>query len=142
MDSKQTNHKKGITGANSMRFAVQALPVDSPRFKFCIRCHAEKPLNDFYIRTDTDKRRGYCRTCEAIAREKIRKLNLHKDNAKCKAKYAERTGRLVNPGKCEKCPSAKNIQKHHDDYDKPLDVRWLCAKCHCRHHAEMRKKVG
>lgn len=32
---------------------------------------------------------------------------------------------------CEVCGDAK-AQAHHDDYSKPLDVRWLCTK----HHAE------
>ena len=32
---------------------------------------------------------------------------------------------------CEVCGNAK-AQAHHDDYGKPLDVRWLCTT----HHAE------
>lgn len=43
---------------------------------------------------------------------------------------AIKSGKLTRPNKCEECPSATNIQAHHDDYNKPLDVRWLCIKCH------------
>ena len=40
---------------------------------------------------------------------------------------------------CEKC--GKSAQAHHDDYFKPLDVRWLCRSHHMQHHSDMKKKT-
>lgn len=39
---------------------------------------------------------------------------------------------------CEQC-GAEKAQAHHDDYSKPLDVRWLCAWCHAQHHVKERE---
>lgn len=36
---------------------------------------------------------------------------------------------------CEQCGEPKSVG-HHDDYDKPLQVRWLCQPCHVRLHKE------
>lgn len=36
---------------------------------------------------------------------------------------------------CEVCGETK-VEAHHDDYSKPLDVRWLCKKHHVEHHAK------
>lgn len=41
---------------------------------------------------------------------------------------AVRAGRLLRLP-CEVCGSPRT-QAHHHDYSKPLDVRWLCFKCH------------
>lgn len=35
---------------------------------------------------------------------------------------------------CEGCGAVRAVA-HHDDYVRPLDVRWLCPRCHRRHHA-------
>ena len=57
---------------------------------------------------------------------------------KFKARYtmgnAIRDGRLKR-GVCEVCGNT-HVDGHHDDYSKPLDVRWLCRK----HHYELHHK--
>lgn len=42
---------------------------------------------------------------------------------------AIRDGRLFKKP-CENCGSTERVQAHHEDYWKPLDVRWLCFRCH------------
>ena len=34
---------------------------------------------------------------------------------------------------CEVCGAAE-VDAHHDDYDKPLEVRWLCRRHHWQEH--------
>lgn len=38
------------------------------------------------------------------------------------------------PLPCELCGSRQNVEAHHDDYARPLDVRWLCKRHHKQHH--------
>lgn len=47
---------------------------------------------------------------------------------------AIRDGRIKKQN-CEICNSDK-VHGHHEDYSKPLEVRWLCALHHHRLHAE------
>lgn len=36
---------------------------------------------------------------------------------------------------CEDCgDTTKNSEAHHADYDKPLEVVWLCKQCHGKQH--------
>lgn len=37
---------------------------------------------------------------------------------------------------CEICGHTKQVHAHHDDYAKPLEIRWLCPSHHRQWHAE------
>jgi hypothetical protein len=52
--------------------------------------------------------------------------------ARDKVYHALKIGLLVK-GPCEICNNPKT-EGHHDDYSKPLEVRWLCRKCHLDFH--------
>lgn len=54
-----------------------------------------------------------------------------KQKARAAVRHAIADGKLKREP-CEQCREPKS-QAHHDDYSKPFDVRWLCAK----HHKEI-----
>jgi hypothetical protein len=62
--------------------------------------------------------------------------NPEKRKAHRLVKAALASGELRREG-CEGCKSTVLIHAHHDDYAKPLVVRWLCPKCHGRHHRKI-----
>jgi hypothetical protein len=38
---------------------------------------------------------------------------------------------------CIRCGNVKS-EGHHEDYDKPLEVMWLCTPCHKQRHKELK----
>lgn len=67
-----------------------------------------------------------------------------KNPEKYKARYqvsnAIRDGRLFKMP-CEYCGNPK-AEAHHHDYTKPLDVKWVCFKCHReREHGQILTKT-
>lgn len=53
---------------------------------------------------------------------------------------ARRKARKLPMQPCEKCGSTTKVHRHHDDYSKPLEVRWLCHEHHKQADREQRKK--
>ena len=64
------------------------------------------------------------------------------DHAQNMVEYAIRKSILTPRSTCEKCgkegkkfkDGRRQIQAHHCDYNKPLDVMWLCQPCHHAWH--------
>ena len=61
-----------------------------------------------------------------------RAANRDKRRATWAVKAAIKSGRMTRQP-CESCGNPR-ADGHHDDYSKPLDVRWLCRSCHRQHH--------
>lgn len=58
-----------------------------------------------------------------------------KQRARAVVNHAIRDGKLIKPVQCKDCGEVAPLEAHHKSYDKPLDVDWICKKCHeNRHH--------
>ena len=66
------------------------------------------------------------------ANKKWALANQHKIKAHYQVAKAIKNGSLIK-APCIVC-SNKKSQAHHEDYEKPLDVRWMCATCHRAEH--------
>jgi len=59
---------------------------------------------------------------------------------------AVRRGDVLRPERCVSCGclpyGKKGLHAHHTDYTKPLDVLWLCPKCHVEEHKRIGTKFG
>ena len=133
--------------------------------KRCFKCACEKPLEGFYKHAQmSDGRLNKCIACtkndvnahrqanlERIrAYDKMRASQPHRMalakrvNAEWQAKYPERRaanvtlGNAVRDGRIKKQPCwvcGLKAVAHHPDYDRPLDVVWLCQPHHKQTHA-------
>lgn len=107
-----------------------------PRRSYCTECS-----------TESDKRRRNLLMSDPEYRKKLREKHLiryqedaefqKKELCRKQAKKAIRSGILLRMP-CEVCKEIKS-EAHHDDYDKPLDVRWLCRKHHGEHHRTLKE---
>lgn len=84
-------------------------------------------------------RKEYAQTEQGkIARQRASKAYQERYPMKYAAKVitrnAIRDGKLIRAESCSECGSKEKVEGHHDDYSKPLEVRWLCEKCHKAWH--------
>jgi hypothetical protein len=124
--------------------------------KTCRKCGKDKQLGEFY--KDSSKKDGYQSLCKVCHINFVRAYNLtpkgkqaasktksnfakkypHRIKAKDKFNYEVKSGRLKRLP-CSVCRATHNIQGHHEDYNNPLDVIWLCDAHHKNLHAARKK---
>ena len=98
-----------------------------------IEHYREYDVDRYYDNGPRDSNRN--KESVRIARRRWDKKNRHKKYAHQKVKRAVDKGILIKPNSCSMCSdSGVPIEGHHSDYDKPLDVMWLCRTCHGRQH--------
>jgi hypothetical protein len=134
--------------------------------KTCTRCGKEKTESEFQVRRlSNDGLTASCKSCLS-AYDKTRAMLPHRvamrkryaktENYKIAISKSSKKYRANNPNKyvatnmvnnairdkklfkqpCEVCGKTKKIHGHHDDYAKPLNVRWLCDEHHKQWHSK------
>lgn len=84
----------------------------------------------------------YCKICHAAFMRVWRKTHplseeqRMKDRARSYANIYAKRGKLIKTP-CVNCGEI-DTEKHHPDYSKPLDVIWVCRKCHLELHKKGR----
>ena len=63
-------------------------------------------------------------------------IKLKRKKARAKVFIALRNGSLIKPNNCANCGRKKELNAHHNNYDKPLEVVWLCDSCHSLLHKD------
>ena len=81
-----------------------------------VRSYRENPQSHYKARREWDKR------------------NREKYLAHRALAYLVKHNKITKPDACEKCGTKGRVEGHHADYNKPLDVEFLCRACHMKQH--------
>lgn len=110
--------------------------------KPCSGCGKPRDAKVYYGR----KHRSYCNACVAAYMREWRKVNKptpeqkRKDIARSYAGVYLRLGKIKREA-CVRCGSAE-AEMHHHDYSKPLEIEWVCRRCHVFEHAPASTKLA
>lgn len=121
--------------------------------KQCLRCKKHKEWSEFYRnRSRKDGLMCECKECcriylQSNKGKESRRISSMKYQQRCPEKvkahnivnHAIESGKVERPSICESCFEEKVVEAHHEDYNKPLEVIWICIGCHKEHHAKNRK---
>lgn len=98
---------------------------------------------------EIEQKRREKRTAEKAAAQRERYANFdwrakaleegRREGARQTVKWAMRFG-ILEKEPC--CHCGLEAEAHHEDYDKPLDVVWLCRAHHGARHRELRELEG
>jgi excisionase family DNA binding protein len=121
----------------SHKFRVK--PMARKQLPYVERRRYGKPPLISYCQQPECPGRSACKACRNICARVTRTRHSEmtdeqrqRANARSYANVYQRRGDL-KPQPCEACGSP-DAEKHHDDYGKPLMVRWRCRACHLALH--------
>lgn len=84
--------------------------------------------------TQTEVARIFATTRQSINQA----IHAHKAKARREVAIALKSGKLVKPDRCINCQVfTATLEAHHPDHYKPLEVVWLCRKCHGQVHRKL-----
>jgi hypothetical protein len=121
--------------------AMRDDPPDIPQSRLDAVAERTRLLQKLWRAQNPDKCREYARRRRAKdPHHKQRWDEEHPEIAAARqaARDAVKAGYLIRQP-CVVCGGVDNIEGHHPDYDRPLEVVWLCAPCHRDEHARLRK---
>ena len=116
----------------------------------CKRCFSlERVVKSSRRFTQTGSKQYWrCRPCNAALCRKFRATPLGKQTLRRAIERYEKKNpmkrrawelsRNIPLEPCEVCGTKKKIHRHHDNYLKPLEVRFLCPLHHVRYHKTKR----
>jgi hypothetical protein len=107
----------------------------------CRKCHTSASICTRNAELHRETKRKSAAKIRSEFPEKIRlaeRSRPRRKGPKVKARQilnrAVKSGAIVKPDKCEGCGEKKRLTGHHEDYTKPLEVKWLCYLCHAKRH--------
>lgn len=122
-DGHQDRCRACFSRYNRARYAS-----DPQRFKEAVRKYQDENLENLFV-----------------TRMEMCERNPSRKNANMAVDYALKLGYIEKPDHCLGCGRKSDearITAHHNDYSKPLEVVWVCPRCHRHLDANRRMAEG